>query len=292
MKKLVLISIPLIFALSACNIINSDEPIPAYLHIEPFQLNTSGMQGSDSENISAVWITTREGFLGAYPLPATVPVLEEGAVSIIFDPGIKENGIAALPNIYPFYERYQEVIELVPGQIDTVRPVISYDSRAVFILNENFENSLHVFRAELDGNEETSISTNEDFVFEGNRSGRAILNEDNPQLEVGSDRFVDFPPGGSQVYLELNYKNSIDFFVGVTGYDDSGIPTSAGENFLRAREDWNKVYINLTEQIDFLDGTTDITSFQVVFVASLPFVDGGFQGDGELLFDNIKLVSF
>ena len=289
--KICFLLIP-IFLFTACNVINQDEPIPAYLHVEPFELNTTPEQGSSSSKITEVWITSGEGFLGAYTLPATFPVLEEGVTNVIFDPGIHENGIASLPNIYPFYERFELPVELKPGVVDTIRPQISYNSTAVFKLNEGFENTLHLFRDELDGNEGTVIVSAEDDVFEGNRSGKVHLDPDNPQFQAGSDRIEEFPPGGSQVYVELNYKNDFDILVGVIGYDGLGVPTTNGENFLRARDDWNKVYINLTEQINFLDNIQDIQTYQVFILSSLPLQGEAFVGEGDIYLDNIKLIHF
>ena len=74
-------------ALSACEIINPDEKIPGYIYIDSIIVKTNlGYQGSNSQNISDVWINiedeTENKLLGIYQLPAKFPVLKTGKIKI------------------------------------------------------------------------------------------------------------------------------------------------------------------------------------------------------------------
>jgi len=140
---------------SACNIINSDEKIPAYLHISEFKIvdNPTIIHGSLSQKITnaRVFITVpnsaKTTSLGTVSLPATVPVLATGEVKVTLDPVIKANGSSFSLEIYPFYKRVETNAMLEPNAIDTIVPVTNYEGDLKFRFIEDFEesNSQHIF---------------------------------------------------------------------------------------------------------------------------------------------------
>ncbi|MCB0638866.1 MAG: hypothetical protein KDC54_19695, partial [Lewinella sp.] len=51
--------------LPACDLINPEEPIPAYLYVAPFALNTApNIEGSNSAKITEGWVFVNGEFLG------------------------------------------------------------------------------------------------------------------------------------------------------------------------------------------------------------------------------------
>jgi hypothetical protein len=70
---------------------DNPEQIPVYLDIQPFKINETGP--GKWQNITEAWLYVNGEFLGAYSLPAKVPVLAEGNTEIWVYPGVKENGI-------------------------------------------------------------------------------------------------------------------------------------------------------------------------------------------------------
>ena len=160
------------FLLSGCDIINPAEDIPAYLFVEAFTLETDPeTEGSNSARITEVWLTIDGQFRGAYSLPALIPVLKNGEAQVRLDAGIKENGVTATPDIYPFYEPWEGVVNLTPEVIDTIKPVIGYRDNAKFAFIEAFETNGHIFQNILQGESENRIQLTEADVFEGNSSG-------------------------------------------------------------------------------------------------------------------------
>lgn len=286
-------SLVLLFLVSACDIINPEEDIPAYIYIEKFDLTTNySSQGTDSEDITEVWIYHGIDLLGAFKLPATIPVLASGTQSIMAFPGIHDNGISALPDIYPFYTSYDLELDLLPGRVDTIYPQTTYKSNIDFVLfpQEGFEGNSNLIGEELDGNSQTRIVNSNLDVFEGSASGRIHLDQTNNTIEVGSARFTDFPSATSSVYMELNYKSDVEFAVGLIGYDDLGnVAYSSFEKGLNPREDWTKIYFNFTEQIQLIGVSTSPVRTYHFCIHSRLRSD---QTEADIYLDNIKWLQF
>ena len=277
MKKLfIFLIIPIIIWIgSGCNIINPEEDIPAYIYIDSFNLTTVATEeGSDAHNITDAWIAVDDNLIGAFELPATVPVLANGTSKISIFAGIKENGISSIRLRYPFYTLYSTTKNLTPATIDTIIPSIEYVNNAEFPLIENFEN----------GNDFIGMNTTTDpaKVFEGSRSGRVLLDDANDSLiAVSSSYFL--PKDGRQVWLEMNYKNSHDFLVYVRTVNF----TSGAQNLnylitITPQPAWNKIYLNLTSVIT----GTQADQVNIAFVALKPES----ANTAEYFWDNIKIL--
>ena len=187
-----------------CDLINPEESVPAFLHIEAFTLQTDGpSQGSASHKITEGWLTVNDEFLGVYRLPATVPVLMEGNVRIYLEAGIKDNGIGSTPQIYPFYSPFETQVELLPEQTVQINPQTSYEPGTQFAFIENFESGSTIFQDVLFGAGQVEVSSND--PFEGSFSGKIQLSMDDPLLEVATiQAFPALADQSPQVYLEVD----------------------------------------------------------------------------------------
>src|SRR5688572_10501188 len=68
-------------------------------------VDTSAGQGSDSHNISDLWLYVNGQFQGAYPMDATLPILSDNKIaSISLFAGIRNNGISTTRIPWQFYE--------------------------------------------------------------------------------------------------------------------------------------------------------------------------------------------
>ena len=127
---------------SSCDIINPKEQVPSYIGIYDISLlvpsQDEGVFGSDSENITDVWLYTDNQLIGAFELPAVIPVLYEGMQNIKAYAGIKVNGISNSREIYPFYSYYEINMELIPGAVNTITPVVKYITESLAIDQERF----------------------------------------------------------------------------------------------------------------------------------------------------------
>ncbi|MGH1435521.1 MAG: hypothetical protein ACRBG0_13810 [Lewinella sp.] len=278
----------LVFSLTTCDLINPEEEVPAYLEINDFSLTTQpGAQGSDDELITEVWVFVDGTFLGMYDLPALVPVLKAGPTEIRLEAGIRDNGIASFPDIYPFYEPYKVTLDLKANETAVINPSTSYLSEAKFAFIEDFEdNRPRVFTELVAGN--TELERTQDDVFEGNYSGRfALSREYSPVVEIAtSSLFSGLQEGGVYVYLEVNYKSDAPVVWGFVGDPDPiAGPLRFYDPGFSAKNEWNKIYFNLSQLLF----NTEFDEYQVGFQA---FLLEESPDSSTILLDNIKLVHF
>lgn len=270
-----------IFA-NSCSLFDAEEPIPSYIYIEDVQLATQTGEGSSSEEIKEVWVSVNSQLIGAFPLPATIPVLETGEQNITIFAGMVQNGIVGIRDIYPFYERIEVTTVLEAGKIDTIRPVTKYVDDAVFVVIEDFETT-NLISDEQDGNLNTKVITTTTNVFEGNRSGQIILSGTDNLIETGTNLFYEVDEISS-AYIELDYKNDITFEVGI-----AGVSNTYFEKFYKVgvlpSEDWKKIYIDLgTDMTSMIRNSAD--EFQIVLRA----LHTDTTTTANIYLDNIKLI--
>ncbi len=279
----------------ACDVINPEEEIPAYIQIEPFQLTTDyAEEGSASQKITDAWVFVNSEFLGVYYLPATFPVLANGESDILVLPGVKVNGIAASPAIYPFYERFTTTENLTPSEVSTIRPVTEYLESTIFSIN-NFDIG-HTFTEDFDGDTETRVVLTEDpqEVFEGSASGKIVLDTFHPAIEVGTnERFVNLPTNGFKIFIEMNYQAETDLVLSFVGFDSFGNSFPGASLFLKPNTAWNKVYYDATE-IVLIASDVSTGGFRILLGARLERDRNGEYpiAEARILIDNIKLVFF
>lgn len=292
-RNTLLFAIALPLLLSACEgIFPPENPVPAYLHVKPFQFSINNAnQGSASTATPEVWVRVNGDFLGVYPLPAEIPVLETGEVEITLDPGIRENGIASTPDIYPFYKAFTTQATLVPGQTITINPSTAYKAEARFPLIEGFENSGHLFQVLVSGAETNRIQRISEAAFEGNASGLIELDSANSFVELATTtRYSGLLNRGAYVFLELNYKADVPVGFGVLatlrGGGSPRIQYIAGFN---PSTEWKKIYFNLSPAIS---GSV-LEDYQVILKAAIPLANGTpSRKNARIQLDNIKLVHF
>lgn len=267
----------------SCTLLSGDELTPAFIYIDSFSLTSDlTTEGYPSERIQDAWIYVDGIQLGVFELPATVPVLDSGDHVISIFAGIKDNGISGTGAIYPFYTGFEYTATLIPYKTDTVYPTTSYYESLEFILLERFETG-NAFSELLGSDTSLLITTDTLQVFEGNRSGIAVLENTALNLRIGNSPML-FPPVGQVLYLEMDYRNNMEFEVWLTGNYSGGVPIGSYVITLTPKDEWNKIYINLTSQIQSLQAQTYNLEFRALKPSSVT--------RGEIFFDNIKLVAF
>ncbi|MCH2200066.1 MAG: hypothetical protein MK081_14910 [Flavobacteriales bacterium] len=277
-------------AFVGCEIINPAEPLPAYLVIPSFDLVTDySSEGSDAEKITEVWVFANDQLIGAYDLPAEVPILVDGVTDIEIYPGIKNNGVATDRIIYPFYSTYQLDLDMRPLEKDTIFPVFGYKESVSVINVDDFENNT-VFTVDIGVEGEIVRTTDDAVVFEGDGSGLATLTADEALTRIVTNE-QDFDlPGNRLSYLEMNFRSNNSMAVGLLAVS----PASTEREYLvilnpttndAGEEEWNKVYVDLST----IAATYSTFSDFEVFIESVEDESGK---EVELYFDNIKIVHF
>jgi len=273
-------------SLPSCEVINPEEGIPSYLQIDTITLSTNYLtEGSNSHKITDAWVYVDDQLVGAYELPATIPVLKSGSHTIKVLAGIKMNGIAATRIQYPFYAHYEINAELIPDSVMVLQPVVNYYPETTFAWMEDFESPGYTL-------ETTSLSdttllrvTGTADVFEGNSSGYFVLS--NPPMDLFECKTINefvLPKSGHAVFLELNYKCNNTFRIGIFENEAGGISTQVPQTIvINKSENWNKIYVNLTNEVSLF---LDAINYNVYF-GVLP--DEG-NPEPKVYVDNIKLV--
>ena len=281
-----------ILIITGCDIINPEEDIPAYLYIPEFNLNTDIVnEGSAAHKITEAHLFVGGQKIGIFALPATVPVLYEGEQEVQIFPGIRENGLSDITDVYPFYERYITTVTLEPTVVDTLRPVTTYTDNVNFVLGpqEGFEDITLSFGTDLDDNPDNGIEISTLDVFEGTGSGLIRLREGEEQVEVGSNLLTDIPPAGTATYLEMNYKTEVVFIVGILGYDSRGVAVYAEfEKGVNPKDTWNKIYFNFTPEMTAIRNFSPaVVEYRFAIFTNL--IDSDLE-QADIFLDNIKLV--
>jgi len=279
--------------LSACDLINPAEDIPAYIQVDNFELTSNlTTQGSNRHQINDVWAFVGGEALGVFELPATIPVLATGEQTITLFAGIRENGLRSTPVIYPFYDRYETVVNLEPEKTTVLSPKISYITEtSIFEVIEDFEDSGLSLRSTTPN--ALGRTTNTTQIIEGT-AGQISLNA-NTTVEVTSTAtFTDLPTSqGLPVYLEMDYRTNIELAIGLVGIStnpNNPIEAVSYKVILCPLSDWNKIYINFQEDLE----VSQLDAYRLAFRASIEDTGCGNSNstNPEVLLDNIKLIRF
>lgn len=260
-----------------------EEVVPAILDIQAFEMVINPEEeGSADARITEGWLFVDGVFLGVYTLPAQVPVLAEGSTEIRLAAGIRENGIRATPDIYPFFSEHQEQLNLVPGQTVRVQPQIGYRPDAAFGFIEDFEaNRSRTFTRIIQGDSTiTRVATD---PFEGSFSGRIRVGPDQPEVELASlPTFNGLNNNNLAVFLELHYRSEAPVVFGWVGLVN-GVPTGFYDPGFNPSADWNKIYFNLGPLLT----SSQLSNYNLALRAFLP---AGAASSAEIYVDNIKLL--
>ena len=262
----------LIFILISCN---KEEEIPSYIGINDFNLTSNSSFGENTENITDVWIYIDENLQGVYEIPVTFPVLNKGLQNIRIKAGVKANGIASTRIQYPFYTSYLDTVELVENETINILPSFSYNSSFDAIV-EDFESSGTII--------DSTINSEIDFTIQQNNSnhyGYALIEEPNINFEISTQELI-LPQQGAPVYLEIDYKSSTEFLVGMyINYSQDVVRRDL--LWVTPKQEWNKIYINLTQTVSESIGAESFKVF-LNMRRNEPSLSE------EVNFDNIKIL--
>lgn len=269
--------------LSSCELYNPSEPIPAYIHIEKFILTTNyPTEGSNSHKITDAWVYVNDQLIGCFELPATFPVIAEGTCKVKIVAGIKVNGIASNRGQYPFYNPYEQYVNLEVGKRITLSPTVTYKSTTTFAYLEDFEvNNLSLKKTQQSDSTIQEV-TDPALVFEGTKSMIGYTDPTRFRFECMTVDSFALPQAGAPVFLEFNYKTNYTTVVSIIA---RGATTS--DQFiclnLNPTTNWNKAYIYLTPNVS---GTFTALDYKMVwgFHNTIPL------DSAALMLDNIKLV--
>ena len=282
-----LYAVLLLLSFGGCELINPEEEIPAYIEVKGIKISSNyATQGTSSASITDVWVFADNKYIGTYELPARFPILLKGKQKITFGAGIEANGIASTNEFYPLYRFHEQEVNLEPGKVSTVDTfTVEYFSGIQYVWYEDFESDTSGGGISIDttGNSNANIQTDSVMVFEGKRSLKLSVNTTTNYLEcitVGDGYALS---KGKDIYLEMNYKCSQSFNMGIVAISSFGQSTNPIIT-LNPKTDWNKIYIRLGP---YINASGNALKFKMIF--GLKLADGATEGTVYL--DNLKLIT-
>jgi hypothetical protein len=262
--------------------------IPTFVQIDEFDFTTVDTQGSASSFIRDVWVYENNEFLGAYELPATVPIIGEGERQVTLFPGIREDGSSERPRLFFLYETDTFSYTAQPGEEVYYKPSTRYDDRIQFSFIESFEDG-NLFTNDLAGQDSTGLVRTTENVFEGNFSGQITVTDSFPVVAVGTaETYGPFFENGTQVFFEFDYNCDVPTTIGYVGLNAQGLQVDFLKVTLLPTEGWRKAYINFSEEFR-LD---QVVAAQLIIRIDLDDRFGETGSRGTAFFDNLKLIHF
>lgn len=281
----ILISISLLFAATSCEKFSGDQTVPAYLTIDSMSITTDYyLQGTNSASITDAWVYVDELFLGAYELPARVPVLKKGLHEVRLLPGIKKNGIASTRTNYMFYNTISRKVNLAEDSVTALgSPTSTYIEALDFLFKEDFEGlSIGFDTTQRSTTNFILTAPNTPETFEKQHSGKVILDTAHSFFECQTHN--EYPiPTVAPLYLELNFNLTNSITVGVITYSYSSLYQIPVMTLNPTGGVWKKIYIDLSNAVYAYPG---VSTFRVYLGT---FIDAEKQ-QSTLLFDNFKLL--
>jgi len=267
---------------------NKQEPIPAYLKIEPFTVNADG--GAAWQKIPDVWLYVNTEFLGAYDLPHTIPVLADGATDIQLFAGIKENGITSTPAPYFMMQQFNQQYTLRPGETTVIKPITAYNFPAVKFAwdldRTTFDNASALTFDNRDADAVLDYRLTTDSAF----SGRCLImpvETAHPLMIIASEP-VELPiQADKTTWIELRYLNNVPFvlsLIGSTGTSAETAPIPVFQFKATQNGQWNKIYFNITASL----AQAAQKKYRLYFRTELP----NSQNKGFVRLDNVRLIHF
>lgn len=265
-----------------------EQPEVSWLIIEPWELEANPNVGPNdhgalTQNITEAFVNMDGQLLGAFSLPAKIPVIGEGQHDFILLPGVKNNGISSTKKRYPFLQQFAKTFNLVLNDTVQMFPKTMYFDDLTFKI-EDFEDATIAFET---SNESTaSITKNDDpaYLQWGNSYGEVLLNDSESFLSIVSEFVGTMPKQGAEVYLEFDFLNTNSALTSVVSYgngtfwDDPNIQINPQTNPV-----WKHIYIDLKEIVS----TRSSSPFnEVSFIINLD--EAG--TNKFVLLDNIKII--
>lgn len=228
------------------------QPEASWLIVEPWELVANPDVGPNdhgelTQNITEAFVNMDGEIIGAFSLPAKIPIIGDGDHDFVIIPGVKNNGISASKRRYPFMEQFTQTVNLIKHDTVHVTPTTMYFNDLNFKI-EDFEDATIKFEEASESTATIEKGDDPEYLQWGNSYGQVHLSDSNSLLSIASEFVGSLPKQGAEVYLEFDYINtnsaltSVLSFGNDTFFDDPFIQLNPQENPV-----WKHIYIDLKE---------------------------------------------
>lgn len=260
---------------------------PHFLHIEDIAFVPDAGQGEATSRIEEVWVYSETDVLGAFPLPADIPLspAELGAsTTLTLSAGIRANAISSTRQPYPFYDAVELPLALELGGRDTLEMEVGYTALTEVVVAEDFETA-NRFEPAITSTAEILRTQSNSFVLDGESSGLIVLDADHQTLVSSTNEQQYNLQSNGPVWLELDYACTQPFWVGLyvkNAVNAQRIPILVLNSTDGER---NKIYLDLGPVVRT---TPDATHYEIT-------LDAYFDGSADsttVVVDNFKLLRY
>lgn len=253
--------------------------LPAFVRIDTIVVDSTSYDsvGSTSSKINFAWVYINDNLQGVYLLPCKFPVIGEGVKNFRIFAGVYEFGNGSTATRYVFYDEYKITDTLVVQDTLVLNPHVRYNVGLDVPFTDDFELGSNF---QLATNSGGYWFPNYNFdPYEGTYSGYMTIDsgENVNNLVLQSIDPITVPKGLNGYFVELNYKCNAPFYFDI--FTSTGAYSVVGFN---TKNEWNKVYINITTPIDLISGTDVKLKFTVPKGDEVP--------QKEIYIDNLKFI--
>ncbi len=232
---------------SSCTRVKDADITPRFLQIDSVQLANVDYtkHGAVSHKITDVWVYANNDLIGAYELPAKVPILGTAVKNITLLAGVQRNGISTDRVKYNFYDTYELNADWQPGTNKTIAPIFNYlpPIRMEMLMNEDFELGNSFTPANF---KDTAIikTSNTAQVKYGNYCGYIPLDSTHAEANNIITTPITLIPG-EPYYIEIDYKSDMPIIVQLFCKYNNGQNAIKPLSGINPKATWNKIYLDL-----------------------------------------------
>ncbi|MDA0912412.1 MAG: hypothetical protein O2818_05265 [Bacteroidetes bacterium] len=279
--------IALIQGLALVGCTNSWEGPPHFLHVETFELETTESEGEPTSRIEEVWVYSETDVLGAFPLPADIPLDPESlgpTAELTFSAGIRANAISSTRQPYPFYDAKIVAFDLEYGGRDTVSFDIGYTDFTEVNVAEDFETA-NRFIAANTSTASIERTLDEQWILDGVGSGMIVLDDSRQTLVSETNEQEYNLKSNGPVWLELDYSCTQPFWIGLNVKNSAANQRTPILRLNSTSGVRNKIYLDLGPVVR---STPDATHYEITLDA---YYDGS-EDSTVVIVDNFKLLRY
>ena len=272
-------------ALTGC--IEPWEGPPHFIHIQDIAFEPDASQGEPTSRIEEVWVYSETDVLGAFPLPADIPLspAELGeSTTLTLSAGIRANGISSTRKPYPFYEAVEVPLALEYGGRDTLEMTVGYTDWTEVVIAEDFETA-NRFEPTITSTAEIVRTESEELVLDGTSSGLIVLDAENQTLISSTNEQQYNLRSNGPVWLELDYACTQPFWIGLYVKDAVNAQRIPILVLNSTEGERNKIYLDLDPVVRT---TPDATHYEITLDA---YYDGSADST-VVVVDNFKLLRY
>ena len=271
--------------LSGC--IEPWEGPPHFLHVDSIAFVPDANEGEPTSRIEEVWVYSETDVLGAFPLPADIPLspAELGEnTTLTLSAGIRANAISSTRQPYPFYDAVDVPIALEYGGRDTLALEVGYTDWTEVVIAEDFETA-NRFEPAITSTAEIVRTQSEQLVLDGTSSGLIVLDADHQTLISSTNEQQFNLRSNGPVWLELDYACTQPFWVGLYVKDAVNAQRIPILVLNSTEGERNKIYLDLDPVVRT---TPDATHYEITLDA---YYDGSADST-TVVVDNFKLLRY